>query len=190
MKIFKDMGLQTSESTHTFYIGAVSVPVWENRAGYSVYPGACYIGQCPKLRFYCMHPPGAFLLKLCTRDYLHAPSLYVVMIHLKKKGAHAGCHLRKLCTRRRKCARRVQGAPLISDTVGIGIAREGAYMVTVRKVIQESAKNITFSLSFPLPIRQPKDLYTFPFVILDKGVTWGKFELGWGNIKCEKFDDV
>ena len=30
-----------------------------------------------------------------------------------------GAHLRKSCTRPRKCARRAQGAPLISDTAGI-----------------------------------------------------------------------
>ena len=29
-KSFKDLGLQTSESTHPFFIGAVSVTVWAN----------------------------------------------------------------------------------------------------------------------------------------------------------------
>ena len=34
-----------------------------------------------------------------------------------KGGVHPECaHLRKSCTRPRKCAHRVQGAPLISDT--------------------------------------------------------------------------
>ena len=38
-----------------------------------------------------MHPPGAFLLKLCTRDFPHAPSYYVLMKKSKKKSAHSGC---------------------------------------------------------------------------------------------------
>ena len=46
--------------------------------------------QCPKLRFYFVHPPGALLLKLCIRDFLHALFYYVVMI-LSKKRAHSEC---------------------------------------------------------------------------------------------------
>ena len=44
-----------------------------------------------KLRFYFVHPPGALLLKLCTRDFLYAPSSYLVMIKFQKKCPHAGC---------------------------------------------------------------------------------------------------
>ena len=47
--------------------------------------------QCPKLRFYFVHPPGALLLKLCTRDFLHALLYYEVMINSQKKRAQSGC---------------------------------------------------------------------------------------------------
>ena len=72
--------------------------------------------QCPKLRFYFVHPQGALLLKLCTRDFLHAPSQYGLMTISSKNVHTPGAHLRKSCTRPRKYARRVHGAPLISDT--------------------------------------------------------------------------
>ena len=81
-----------------------------------IYAYVCIYIQCPKLRFYFVHPLGALLLKLCTRDFLHALFYYVVMINSQKSVHTPGAHLRKSCTRPRKCARRAQGAPLISDT--------------------------------------------------------------------------
>ena len=42
---------------------------------------------------------------------------YIVIINSSKNVHTLGAHLRKPCTRPWKCARRVQGAPLISDTV-------------------------------------------------------------------------
>ena len=77
--------------------------------------------QCPKLIFYFVHLQGALLLKLCTREFLHAPSQWVGMVNSSKNVHTPGAHLRKSCIRWRKCARRVQGAPLISDTVWISI---------------------------------------------------------------------
>ena len=73
--------------------------------------------QCPKLSFYFVHSQGALLLKLCTRKLLHAPSQYIAIINSSKNMHTLGAHLRKPCTRPWKCAHRVQGAPLISDTV-------------------------------------------------------------------------
>ena len=73
--------------------------------------------QCPKLSFYFVHSQGALTLKLCTRKLFHAPSQYIEMINCSKNVHTPGAHLRKSCTRPWKCARRVQGAPLISDTV-------------------------------------------------------------------------
>ena len=75
-----------------------------------------YIFQCLKLSFYFVHSRGAFPHKLCTRKLLHAPSQYIAIINSSKNVHTPGAHLQKLCTRLRKCARRVQGAPLISDT--------------------------------------------------------------------------
>ena len=72
MQIFKDMGLQTSEWTHTFYIGAVSVP------------------KCPKLR---VHPaPGVHISTtgctilggvhpVCARFFCHLLLLYIGRVH-------------------------------------------------------------------------------------------------------------
>ena len=74
----------------------------------------CY--QCPKLSFYFVHSQGALPLKLCTRKLLHAPSQYIEMINCSKNVHTLGAHLRKSCTRPWKYARRVQGAPFISDT--------------------------------------------------------------------------
>ena len=63
-----------------------------------------------------MHSQGALPIKLCTRKLLHAPSQYIAIINGSKNVHTPGAHLLKSCTRPRKCARRVQGAPLISDT--------------------------------------------------------------------------
>ena len=63
-----------------------------------------------------MHSHGALLLKLCTRKFLYAPSQYITIIHGSKNVHTPGVLLRKSCTRPWKCARRVQGAPLILDT--------------------------------------------------------------------------
>ena len=49
--------------------------------------------QCPKLRFYLVRPQGALLLKLCTREVLHAPSLYVSIIIGLKNVHTPGAHL-------------------------------------------------------------------------------------------------
>ena len=72
--------------------------------------------QCPKLSFYFVHSQGAHLLKLCIRKLIHAPSQDIALINSSKNVHTLGANLRKTCTRPRKCARRVQGAPLISDT--------------------------------------------------------------------------
>ena len=72
--------------------------------------------QCPKLSFYFVHSQGALPIKLCTRKLIHAPSQYIAIINGSKNVHTPGAHLLKSCTRPRKCARRVQGAPLISDT--------------------------------------------------------------------------
>ena len=72
--------------------------------------------QCPKLSFYFVHSPGALPIKLCTRKLLHAPSQCRAIINGSKNVHTPGAHLLKSCTRPWKCARRVQGAPLISDT--------------------------------------------------------------------------
>ena len=63
-----------------------------------------------------MHSQGAVALKVCTRKFLHAPSQYIAIINRSKNVHTPGAHLRKSYTRPWKCARRVQGAPLISDT--------------------------------------------------------------------------
>ena len=62
------------------------------------------------------------VLKLCTRKMLHAPSQYIAIIHSLKNVLTPGAHLQKLCTQSRKCAHRVQGARLISDTVYCWVA--------------------------------------------------------------------
>ena len=72
--------------------------------------------QCPKLSFYFVHSSGALPIKLCTRKLLHAPSQYIAIIDGSKNVLTPGAHLLKSGTRPWKCARRVQGAPLISDT--------------------------------------------------------------------------
>ena len=72
--------------------------------------------QCPKLRFYFVHPPCALLLKLCTREIPHATSWYIVMITSSKNMHTLGAPFQNSCTRQWKCAHRAQGAPLISDT--------------------------------------------------------------------------
>ena len=46
----------------------------------------------------------------------HAPSQYIAKIDGSKNVHTTGAHLLKSCTRPWKCARQVQGAPLISDT--------------------------------------------------------------------------
>ena len=75
-----------------------------------------YSHQCLKLSFYFVHSQGALPIKLCTRDMLHAPIQYIAIINGSKNVHTPGAHLLKSCTRLWKCARRVQGAPLISDT--------------------------------------------------------------------------
>ena len=75
--------------------------------------------QCPKLTFYRVHSQGAFPIKLCTRKMVYAPSQYIAIINSSKNVHTPGAHLQKACTWSRKCARRVQGAPLISDTVHV-----------------------------------------------------------------------
>ena len=76
--------------------------------------------QCPKLSLYFVHSQGALPIKLCTRKLLHAPSKYIAIINGSKNVHTPGAHLLKSCTRPWKCARRVQGAPLISDVMGGG----------------------------------------------------------------------
>ena len=73
--------------------------------------------QRPKLSFWFVHSQGALPIKLCTRKLLHAPSQYIPIINGSKNVHTPGAHLQKSCTRPWKCARRVQGALLISDTV-------------------------------------------------------------------------
>ena len=75
------------------------------------------LSQCPKLSFWFVHLQGALPIKLGTRILLHAPSQHIAMINGSKKVHTPGAHLQKSCTRPWKCARWVQGAPLISDTV-------------------------------------------------------------------------
>ena len=75
--------------------------------------------QCPKLSFYFVHSQGALPIKLCTRKLLHEPSQYKPIINGSKNVHTPGAHLLKSCTRPWKCARRVQGAPLISDTADV-----------------------------------------------------------------------
>ena len=72
--------------------------------------------QCQELSFYFVHSQGALPIKLCTRKLLHAPSQYIAIINGSKNVHTPGAHLQKSCTLPWKCARRVQGAPLISDT--------------------------------------------------------------------------
>ena len=79
--------------------------------------------QCPKLSFYFVHSQGAFPIKLCTRKLLHAPSQYIAIINGSNNVHTPGAHLLKSCTRPWKCARRVQGAPLISDTDTISFTK-------------------------------------------------------------------
>ena len=76
-----------------------------------------YMIQCPKLSFYFVHSQGALPIKLCTRYLLHASSQYIAIINGSKNVHTPGAHLLKSCTQPWKCARLVQGAPLISDTV-------------------------------------------------------------------------
>ena len=38
-----------------------------------------------------MRPQGALLIKLCTREFSHAPSIYVAIKTSLKKRAHTGC---------------------------------------------------------------------------------------------------
>ena len=59
-----------------------------------------YINKCPTLRFYLVRPQGALFLKLCAREFLHAPLIYVAIIN-GSKNVHT------------------PGAPLILDTVNI-----------------------------------------------------------------------
>ena len=66
-----------------------------------------------------MHSQGALNIKLCTRKLLHVPSQYIAIINGSKTVHTPGANLLKSCTRPWKCGRRVQGAPLISDTVGL-----------------------------------------------------------------------
>ena len=76
--------------------------------------------QGPKLSFYVVHSQGALSIKLCTRKLLHAPSQYIAIINGSKNVHTPGAHLLKSCTRPWKCARRAQGAPLISVGGGGG----------------------------------------------------------------------
>ena len=73
--------------------------------------------QCPKLSFYFVHSQGALPTELCTRKLLYAPSQYIATINGSKNVHTPGEHHLKSCTRPWKYARRVQGAPLISDTI-------------------------------------------------------------------------
>ena len=75
------------------------------------------VTQCPKLRFYLVHPPGAFLLETVQPGFSPCTLLICSDDKIRKNVHTPGAHLRKSCTRPRKCAHRVQGAPLISDTV-------------------------------------------------------------------------
>ena len=77
--------------------------------------------QCPKLSFYFVHLQGALPIKLCTLKLLHAPSQYRARINDSKNVHTSSAHLLNSCTRPWKCGRRVQGAPLISDTVQLNL---------------------------------------------------------------------
>ena len=69
-----------------------------------------------EIKLSLVHSQGALPIKLCTRKLLHAPSQYIAIINRSKIVHTPGAHLLKSCTRPWNCARRVQGAPLISDT--------------------------------------------------------------------------
>ena len=86
-----------------------------------------------------MHSQGALPLKLCTRKLFHAPSQHIEMLNCSKNVHTPGTHLRKLCTRPWKCAHRVQGAPLISDT---GILHKPTY-----SMLNKDVYNLFLSLS-------------------------------------------
>ena len=97
--------------------------------------------QCPKLSFYFVHSQGALPIKLCTRKLLHAPSQYIAIINGSVNVHTPGAYLLKSCTRPWKCAHRVQGAPLISDTA--------RYLADLQeKVLYSSMSNINIWVSF------------------------------------------
>ena len=84
---------------------------------------------------------GFVPIKLCTRKLLHALSQYIAIINGSKNVHTPGAHLLKSCTRPWKCASRVQGAPLISDTV------HGCHGPGLSKFLDISLTNYIFSLT-------------------------------------------
>ena len=53
--------------------------------------------QCQKLRFSSVRPQGALVLKLCAREFVHAPYQYVAIISGSKNVHTLDAHLRKSC---------------------------------------------------------------------------------------------
>ena len=64
-----------------------------------------------EISFYCVCPPGANILKLCARE------LYYASFSVKNNMYTTCAHVRKSYARPRKCARWMQDALLISNTV-------------------------------------------------------------------------
>ena len=90
--------------------------------------------QCPKLSLYFVHSQGVFALKLCTRKLLHAPFQYIAIINSSKNVHTPGPQLQTSCTRLWKCVCRVQGAPLISDTVHISLCHPFLWAAWAKKM--------------------------------------------------------
>ena len=105
--------------------------------------------QCPKLSFNFVHSQGALPIKLCTRKLLHAPSQYIAMINGSRNVHTPGAHFLKSCTRPRKCARQVQGAPLISDTVNVITSISVMYKIHLNLVLDLMCVLVLYGYKHP-----------------------------------------
>ena len=70
-----------------------------------------FLWQCLKLRFYFVHTSGAQVAKIVHPAVCRCVLPYIKVFIFKKMHTHTGCTGSKIC------APRVQGAPLISNTV-------------------------------------------------------------------------
>ena len=85
------------------------------RFGQPPFLGAnCRHFQCSKSRFYFVHLPGAKTPKMVHPAIWMCVACYINLFKNWEKPAHTGCTSFKIYAP--KCAHRVQGAPLISNT--------------------------------------------------------------------------
>ena len=94
----------------------------------------------------------------CTSPKIVHPEIHPCTLLICSNGNYSkivhtpGAHLRKTCTRLRKCARRVQGAPLISDTEWMCLSfyrqtRNLFYLITLHHKIE---RNRSFQVIFKM----------------------------------------